>query len=155
MYTYIYIYLFLVQAVLIHLKMTVMQQNPYGQRNMGRSLVAYSNPRPSPWGQPETSEEWPIGGVLVLSHKNMYYSKPPGSGGHKFFWWEFNISVLEVDIVDSLFVPNFDGSRWISVAFDFADTTVWTNVVREPIQLDEGRRPTHYMNRHTQWGALA
>ena len=149
----------MVQAVLIHLKMTVMQQVPYGQRNMGRSLVAYSNPRGSLWGQPETSEEWPIGGVLVLSHKNMYYSKPPGSGGHKFFWWEFNISVLEVDIVHSLFVPNFDGSRWISVAFDFADgscvSRIWTNVVREPIQLHHDLPWTHYLNRHTQWGALA
>ena len=67
--THIYIYVaILVQAVLIHLKMTVMQQVPYGQRNMGSSLVAYSNPRGSLWGQPETSEEWPIGGVLVLSN---------------------------------------------------------------------------------------
>jgi hypothetical protein len=136
---------------------------PYGQR--GRQFISdldgpllmapnsyMSKTRDDDWGQDTTTREWPPGSTVLLSRKNMFYTAPPNGDGIKVAQSARDINVRRVVIVESKFIPDFRTSRWISVSFHCRGLTIWTNVVREPLSLRSYQRPTHYTNKHTQWG---
>ncbi len=128
---------------------------PYGQRAAaGQRHDGWMTapPRPDRWGQAETSEEWPIGSVVLLGSKNMFYTRPPGDEGRKVTRQEIDVDVDSVVVAESVFTENYRTSRWISIAFMLRGERVWTNVVREPREHHHGRSGTHYVNLHTQWG---
>ena len=102
------------------------------------------------WDQDQVDDEWPTGCMVWLSANNRFYDDHPPQG-HRL---DRRLDIPEgiVKVEKSIYTENFEGSKWVSIAFKNGGDVVWTNVVREPRYHRTDKGDNHYLNRHTQWG---